>query len=74
MSKPAASPSVSKSGYDVTPLDSEKVSDLAASLPPATRRIVLEQGTEYAFTGMFSQLPQLPQPSTSMHPHPRNPR
>lgn len=51
MAKPAATPVLSKSGFDVTPLDTEKVSDLAASLPPATRRIVLEQGTEYAFTG-----------------------
>ena len=72
MSKPAATPSVSKSGYDVTPLDPEKVSDLAASLPPATRRIVLEQGTEYAFTGTLFTAQLVHQPHSPTLSLPRH--
>jgi len=41
----------SKSGYDITPLDRERVEQLARSLSPEERRIQLGKGTERPFCG-----------------------
>ena len=41
----------SKSGYDLTPLGEREVNDLAASLSPEERRVILNQGTEPPFCG-----------------------
>jgi peptide-methionine (R)-S-oxide reductase len=43
----------SPSGFDVTPLSSERVEALAASLSPEERHVILHQGTERPFCGVF---------------------
>jgi peptide-methionine (R)-S-oxide reductase len=50
MSKQKA-PRISAAGYDLTPLTPEKREDLAATLTPEERRIILHQGTEPPFCG-----------------------
>jgi len=46
-------PVYSKSGYDITPLDSRRIAELAAPLSPDERRILLEKDTERAFCGLL---------------------
>src|SRR3954462_3065906 len=48
---PSAAPVTSAAGYDVTPLGQEQVMELAKSLNPEERRVLLNQGTEPAFCG-----------------------
>jgi peptide-methionine (R)-S-oxide reductase len=48
--KPGA-PTVSASGYDITPLDRARVLELAARLTAEEQRVLLNQGTEPAFCG-----------------------
>jgi peptide-methionine (R)-S-oxide reductase len=45
--------STSRSGFDVTPLPKDRVSALAADFTPDERRVILHQGTERAFCGLF---------------------
>ena len=42
---------LSKSGYDLTPLPSDERDRLAAALTPEERRVLLNQGTERPFCG-----------------------
>ena len=44
-------PVISAAGYDVTPLGEEEVTNLAKSLNPEERRVLLHQGTESPFCG-----------------------
>jgi len=46
-------PVYSKSGYDITPLDSKRVAELAAPLSPDERRILLGKDTERPFCGLL---------------------
>jgi peptide-methionine (R)-S-oxide reductase len=41
------------SSYDLTPLTSVQIQKLAADLSPEERRVILDQGTERAFCGLF---------------------
>ena len=43
----------SKSGYDLTPLTSDRISALAADFTDEERRVILHQGTERPFCGLF---------------------
>ena len=43
----------SQTGYDLTPLTPEQITALAADLSPEERHIILHQGTERAFCGVF---------------------
>ncbi len=43
----------SQTGYDVTPLTADRVEALATELTPEERRVILHQGTERAFCGLF---------------------
>ena len=43
----------SSSGYDVTPLPEQRVHELAADFSPEEREVILHQGTERAFCGLF---------------------
>jgi peptide-methionine (R)-S-oxide reductase len=45
--------STSRSGFDVTPLPSDRVTALAAELTPEERQVILHQGTERPFCGLF---------------------
>jgi peptide-methionine (R)-S-oxide reductase len=45
--------STSRSGFDVTPLSKDRVTALAAEFTPEERRVILHQGTERAFCGVF---------------------
>ena len=45
--------STSRSGYDVTPLSSDRVAALAADFTPDERHVILHQGTERPFCGLF---------------------
>jgi peptide-methionine (R)-S-oxide reductase len=45
--------STSPSGFDVTPLSSDRISALAADLRPEERQVILHQGTERPFCGLF---------------------
>jgi peptide-methionine (R)-S-oxide reductase len=39
--------------YDLTPLSSSQIARLAADLTPEERRVILDQGTERPFCGLF---------------------
>ena len=43
----------SKSGYDVTRLSDDRVNALAADFTPEERHVILHQGTERPFCGLF---------------------
>ena len=43
----------SRSGYDLTPLPPDRIEALAADLSPEERRVILHQGTERPFCGVF---------------------
>lgn len=45
--------STSRSGFDVTPLTSDRVTALAADFSPEERHVILHQGTERPFCGLF---------------------
>ena len=45
--------STSSTGFDVTPLSSDRIAALARDLNPAERQVILHQGTERAFCGLF---------------------
>ena len=45
--------STSRTGFDVTPLSSDRVAALAADLTPEERHVILHQGTERPFCGVF---------------------
>ncbi len=44
---------VSPTGYDVTPLAPDRIEALATELSPEERRVIMHQGTERAFCGLF---------------------
>ena len=44
-------PQYSKSGYDIARLSGDRIEALAGKLSPQERHVILEQGTERAFTG-----------------------
>jgi peptide methionine sulfoxide reductase msrA/msrB len=48
---PAETPTVSRSGYDLTPLSKERIEELAKGLTPEEAKIILAKGTEPAFCG-----------------------
>jgi peptide-methionine (R)-S-oxide reductase len=39
--------------YDLTPLSSERIAELATDLSPDEKRVILHQGTERPFCGLF---------------------
>lgn len=43
----------SRSGYDITRLSDERVNDLASDFSPEERHVILHQGTERPFCGLF---------------------
>lgn len=43
----------SKSGFDITPLPSDRVNALAADFTPEERHVILHQGTERPFCGLL---------------------
>lgn len=45
--------STSSTGFDVTPLPGDRVAALASDLNPAERQVILHQGTERPFCGLF---------------------
>jgi peptide-methionine (R)-S-oxide reductase len=45
--------STSPSGYDLTPLPRDRIADLARELSPEERHVILNQGTERPFCGLF---------------------
>ena len=45
--------STSRSGFDVTPLSSDRITALAADFTPEERHVILHQGTERPFCGLF---------------------
>jgi peptide-methionine (R)-S-oxide reductase len=45
--------STSPSGYDLTPLPRDRIDDLARELSPEERHVILHQGTERPFCGVF---------------------
>jgi len=45
--------STSPTGFDVTPLPSDRITALARDLTPAERQVILHQGTERPFCGLF---------------------
>ena len=45
--------STSRSGYDVTALPDDRIAALAADLTPEERHVILHQGTERPFFGLF---------------------
>ena len=48
---PTAGPVISAAGHDVSPLGDQEVLDLAKALSPEERRVLLDHGTEPAFSG-----------------------
>jgi len=45
--------STSRSGFDITPLSSDRVAALAADFTPEEQHVILHQGTERPFCGLF---------------------
>ena len=45
--------SISRSGFDVTPLSSDRIAALAADFTSDERHVILHQGTERPFCGVF---------------------
>jgi peptide-methionine (R)-S-oxide reductase len=45
--------STSRSGFDVTPLSSDRIAALAADFTPEEQHVILHQGTERPFCGLF---------------------
>jgi peptide-methionine (R)-S-oxide reductase len=45
--------STSATGYDLTPLPRERITALAHDLTPEERQVILHQGTERPFCGLF---------------------
>jgi peptide-methionine (R)-S-oxide reductase len=45
--------STSPTGFDVTPLPSDRIAALARDLSPEERQVILHQGTERPFCGLF---------------------
>jgi peptide-methionine (R)-S-oxide reductase len=45
--------STSRSGFEVTPLPSDRIAALAADFTPDERQVILHQGTERPFCGLF---------------------
>ncbi len=45
--------STSRSGFDVTPLSADRVTALAEGFTPEERHVILHQGTERPFCGLF---------------------
>ena len=45
--------STSRSGFDVTPLSSDRIAALASDFTPEERRVILHQGTERPFCGLL---------------------
>ena len=43
----------SRTGFDLGPLPAARIEALAADLTPEERRVILHQGTERPFCGMF---------------------
>jgi peptide-methionine (R)-S-oxide reductase len=43
----------SHSGFDITPLSPQRITALAADFTPEERQVILHQGTERAFCGLF---------------------
>jgi peptide-methionine (R)-S-oxide reductase len=43
----------SRAGFDLTPLPSDRVAALASDLTPEERHVILHQGTERPFCGLF---------------------
>ena len=43
----------SRSGFDLGPLPADRVEALAAGFTPDERRVILHQGTERPFCGLF---------------------
>lgn len=56
--RPAGWPVYSKAGHDITPLPEAKIQELALSLTPEQRRILLNAGTEPAFCGDLLDNPE----------------
>lgn len=44
---------ISRSGFDVTPLTSARITALAADFTPEEKQVILHQGTERPFCGLF---------------------
>jgi peptide-methionine (R)-S-oxide reductase len=45
--------STSRTGFDLTPLSSERIQALAESFTPEEKHVILHQGTERPFCGLF---------------------
>ncbi len=43
----------SRSGFDVSPLTSQRISELASDFTPEEKHVILHQGTERPFCGLF---------------------
>lgn len=43
----------SRTGYDVTPLTADRITALAADFTPEEKHVILHQGTERPFCGLF---------------------
>ena len=52
-SQPSQTSQTSRSGFDITPLSGERIAALAASFTPEERHVILHQGTERPFCGLF---------------------
>jgi len=46
-------PTMSSTGFDLTPLGDERIATLAEGLTPDERTVILHQGTERPFCGLF---------------------
>jgi peptide-methionine (R)-S-oxide reductase len=44
---------ISRSGFDVTPLTSDRITALASDFTPEEKHVILHQGTERPFCGLF---------------------